>query len=81
MAITMHRRCWLAHCQDDATQKEAFYPVVSAYAFDNEEQVVNRANDSQYGLASLGMTKDGQWKHRVTSAAAHGCTWPIPISC
>lgn len=65
------------NCQDDFSivKEEIFGPVMSVLAFENEKEVVQRANNTIYGLSSGIFTKDIQRAHRVAANLEAGICW------
>ena len=56
-------------------REEIFGPVVTITPFDNEEEVVNYANDCDYGLASSVWTQNLSRAHRVAERINTGTVW------
>src|SRR5580704_13393665 len=56
-------------------REEIFGPVVSITPFDNEEEVINYANDCDYGLASSIWTQNLSRAHRVAEQINTGTVW------
>ncbi|WP_434053463.1 MAG: betaine-aldehyde dehydrogenase [Roseibium sp.] len=56
-------------------QEEIFGPVLSVLDFDDEDDVVTRANATEFGLAAGVFTKDIQRAHRVISRLQAGTCW------
>jgi len=64
-------------CTDDMTivREEIFGPVMAILTFNNEDDVVARANNTDYGLAAGVFTMDIQRAHRVVAKLEAGTTW------
>ncbi|MEC9464598.1 MAG: betaine-aldehyde dehydrogenase [Myxococcota bacterium] len=56
-------------------REEIFGPVMCILPFDSEEEVVKRANDTDFGLAAGVFTKDIQRAHRVVAELEAGTCW------
>ena len=57
------------------SREEIFGPVLSVIAFDNEEQALRMANDTEYGLAAGLWTRDISRAHRVARKLRAGSVW------
>lgn len=67
---------WTGLPEDSAiVREEIFGPCCHIAPFDEEDEVVSRANDSPYGLAAALWTRDLSRAHRVAGALEVGVTW------
>ncbi|MCG9747252.1 betaine-aldehyde dehydrogenase [Shewanella sp. Isolate8] len=64
-------------CQDEMTivREEIFGPVMSVLTFEDEQEVIARANDTRLGLAAGVFTQDITRAHRVIHQLQAGICW------
>lgn len=64
-------------CRDDMgiVREEIFGPVMSVLEFDDEAEVIERANATQFGLAAGVFTNDLTRAHRVIAKLQAGTCW------
>ncbi|MCG7491730.1 betaine-aldehyde dehydrogenase [Vibrio sp. Of14-4] len=64
-------------CSDDMphVKNEIFGPVMSVLKFSDEQEVIRRANDTDYGLAAGVFTQDLAKAHRVIHQLEAGICW------
>lgn len=58
-----------------ASQEEIFGPVLVATAFDSEDEVLEWANGTEYGLAGMVWTENLSRAHRVAAGIESGMVW------
>lgn len=56
-------------------QNEIFGPVLTLTGFEKEDEVIQKANNTPYGLSAGVFTKDLQRAHRVINALEAGSCW------
>ncbi len=64
-------------CRDDMSivREEIFGPVMSVLEFEEEDEVIERANASEFGLAAGVFTNDLNRAHRVIARLQAGTCW------
>lgn len=64
-------------CRDDMTiaREEIFGPVMCILAYDGEEEAIERANNTEYGLAAGVVSNDIKRAHRIIAQLQAGICW------
>ena len=67
----------LTDCHDnmEVVQNEVFGPIMSVLTFASEQEVIGRANKTDYGLAAGVFTRDIKRAHRVAHQIEAGTCW------
>lgn len=58
-----------------AVREEVFGPFVVIQSFNSQQEVIEKANDTQYGLGAAVFTKDIVRGHKVADAIEAGMVW------
>ena len=67
---------WTGLSEDSSVIKEEIFgPCCHIAPFDQEEEVIKRANDTDYGLCTTIWTRDVARAHRVAERIDVGITW------
>ena len=67
---------WTGLAEDATVMKEEIFgPCCHITPFDDEQQVINWANDTEYGLSTTVWTRDLSRAHRVAAKIDVGITW------
>eukprot|EP01135_Chromosphaera_perkinsii_P000313 Nk52_evm82s62 gene=Nk52_evmTU82s62 len=67
----------ITNCNDSMTnvREEIFGPVMSVLSFSDEKEVIERANNTHFGLAAGLITKDLKRAYEVSSKLESGIVW------
>jgi betaine-aldehyde dehydrogenase len=71
-----------AHQRSEIVQDEVFGPVLVVLPFDSDDQAIDLANDTPFGLAASAWTRDVYRSLRASREIRAGCVWindHIPI--